>query len=99
MTTHVSTPANDTPIEFHNDCLWQANAVELTNGVIVFDSCGRCNSCTKHGLKDGVATKEQQLIGKVFRMATEEEISRKDTAIATWTQWRPPALRRRTRRR
>ena len=80
---HTQMP-QDTPIEFQNNCLFQANAVELTNGVIVFDCCGRCESCARHSLTDGVAARDE---AKAFRMASQEEIMRQQTAIETWTNW------------
>ena len=80
---HTQMP-QDTPIEFQNNCLFQANAVELSNGVIVFDSCGRCESCARHSLTDGVAARDE---AKAFRMASQEEIMRQQTAIETWTNW------------
>ena len=81
MTNQTTIQAKDTPIEFDNGCLWQANAVELTNGVIVFDCCGKCASCARHGLTEGVAAKDNHLI----QMATQDEICRQDAAITKWS--------------
>ncbi len=64
----------DRAIEFESNCLYQPNAVELSNGVIVFDACGMCEACTKDGLQTGAASKD----GQTIRTATDSEISRQE---------------------
>lgn len=64
----------DRAIEFDSKCLYQPNAVELSNGVIVFDACGMCESCLNANRPTGSAAKD----GQVIRVATPSEISRQE---------------------
>ena len=64
-------------IEFTSGCLYQPNAVELSTGVIVFDACGECEQCGKHGLAKGGACKD----GAVIRKATDHEAAQQTIAI------------------
>lgn len=64
-------------IEFASGCLYQPNAVELSTGVIVFDACGECEQCGKHGLSKGSACKD----GAVIRKATDHEAAQQTIVI------------------
>ena len=69
--------STDRRIEFDSGCGWQGNAVELSNSVVVFDVCGRCDSCRKYGLQNGTAAKDASTI----RKATLEEVWRQYNAL------------------
>lgn len=69
--------STDRHIAFDSGCGWQGNAVELSNGVVVFDVCGRCDGCRKYGLQDGTAAKDASKI----RKATLEEVRRQVDAL------------------
>jgi hypothetical protein len=51
--------------------------VELSTGVIVFDACGECEQCGKHGLSKGSACKD----GEVIRKATDHEAAQQTIVI------------------
>lgn len=67
----------DRQIAFDLGCLYQPNAVELSTGVIVFDACGKCERCDKHGLTEGATVKD----GAVLRKATDTEVARQFAAV------------------
>ena len=72
----------DTAIEFNNlPCFYQPNAVELTDGRIIYDACGRCPKCHERGKTSGW-TACRVKPGEI-REATGDEVRRQNAALAS----------------